>query len=401
MSDAEAKPELEPGMSGQVLRPATLAEARDAVRSGSRLLFRGGATALDWGAPVSDVDVIVDTSGLDRLVQHNPGDMTATVGAGMPLARLQELLAPAGQWLALDPPGEGAGATVGGLLACGESGPRRQGYGALRDLVIGVTMVLADGSIARSGGQVIKNVAGYDLGKLLYGSLGTLGLVTEVVLRLHPRPPVSRTVAAPATAGQAAAAALDLLASPLEPTAIEWTGRRLLVRFDGSEAGVRAATADAPGLLRKRGLDGQVVEDAVWQDAATHVAGTDGETVVRAGTLPSRLPEVADALARAADDAGVVASLSSSAGLGLHTAAIAGGDAAGHAACVDAWRKQVLEAGGSVVLRRRAPGVDELLDAWGPPPSSVVLLRAVKTRFDPEGRCGPGRFAPWFDEEQT
>ena len=138
--------------------------------------------------------------------------MTASAQAGMPLRALQDRLGEAGQWLALDPPTEPDGATVGGLLATGESGPRRLRYGALRDLVIGVTLVLPDGTVAHAGGHVIKNVAGYDLSKLMYGSLGTLGLIAEVVLRLHPLPETSATVVVPSSVQEATARSLALLA---------------------------------------------------------------------------------------------------------------------------------------------------------------------------------------------
>ena len=203
--------------------------------------------------------------------------MTASAQAGMPLRALQDRLGEAGQWLALDPPTEPDGATLGGLLATGDSGPRRLRYGALRDLVIGVTLVLPDGTVARAGGHVIKNVAGYDLSKLMYGSLGTLGLIAEVVLRLHPLPETSATVVAASSVQEATARSLDLLASPLAPTAIDWVGDprggssgRLAVRFEGSAAGVAAQTT----ALRKR-LRGDAEalvdadEAALWREYAS------------------------------------------------------------------------------------------------------------------------------------
>jgi glycolate oxidase FAD binding subunit len=211
-----------------VVRPTNLRQAyeimRDARDAGQVLRFRGAGTAHDWGAPTTRTDLAVDTRGLDALITHNPGDMTASVQAGMSLRTLQERLAPAGQWLALDPARTHHGATIGGLLATADAGPRRLAYGTLRDLVIGVTVVLPDATVARSGGNVIKNVAGYDLAKLLHGSLGTLGLIAEVVLRLHPQPRSSTSVRVPADADSATRHALRLTASPLEPVAVEWDG---------------------------------------------------------------------------------------------------------------------------------------------------------------------------------
>src|SRR5690349_1035185 len=208
-----------------VHRPTSVEEAASVLRdSRGGVLFRGAGTKMSWAGRPHDPDLVLETTGLGQLLEHNPADMTASVQAGMPLRALQDRLDEAGQWLALDPPTEPEGATVGGLLATGESGPRRLRYGALRDLVIGVTLVLPDGTVAHAGGHVIKNVAGYDLSKLVYGSLGTLGLIAEVVLRLHPLPETTATVVVPSSAQEATARSLALLAGPLEPAAVDWVG---------------------------------------------------------------------------------------------------------------------------------------------------------------------------------
>ena len=233
-------------------RPADLGEARDALlaaaESRQRVLLRGAGTAQSWGAPVRDVDLVVDTSALDQILAYNPADMTVAVGAGMPLADLQAKLD--GQRVAFDAARVTEGATVGGLLASADGGPLRQAYGTLRDLVIGVTVVLADGTVARSGGHVIKNVAGYDLAKLFSGSLGTLGLVAEVVLRVHPLPEATSTLTVGCDVPAAFTHATDLLASPLEPVALDWNAGRLLVRFEGTRAGVDTRLGKAAALVR-------------------------------------------------------------------------------------------------------------------------------------------------------
>ncbi len=385
-----------------VHRPTSVDEAVKVLRdSRGGVLFRGGGTKMSWAGRPHDPDLVLETSGLDRLLDHNPADMTASAQAGMPLRALQDRLAEAGQWLALDPPTEPDGATLGGLLATGESGPRRLRYGALRDLVIGVTLVLSDGTVAHAGGHVIKNVAGYDLSKLMYGSLGTLGLIAEVVLRLHPRPETSATVVVPSSVQEATTRSLDLLASPLEPCAIEWVGDprgssgRLAVRFEGTAAGVAAQTSAA----RER-LDGTEVltdsdEAALWcENASAHRAESDQSTAF-AGTLASRLTDVAAALANAADAAGVDVALASHSALGMHTARFSGPPAQ-QVAAFDQWRRDVLAIGGTVLLRQRPDEVDASVDALGPPSSAVDLLRALKARLDPDGRCAPGRLAPWL-----
>src|SRR5262249_25980892 len=158
----------------------------------------GTGSRADWGGPDPHAFTRIETAGLNQLLAHDVGDFTAVLQAGVPLAVAQAEFAHSGQWLAVDPPPHpdiGAG-TIGGLVATADSGPCRHRDGGVRDLVIGLTVALSDGTLARSGGKVIKNVAGYDLAKLLTGSYGTLGLIVEVVVRLHPVPPTTATVVA-------------------------------------------------------------------------------------------------------------------------------------------------------------------------------------------------------------
>ncbi|MDQ2759313.1 MAG: FAD-binding oxidoreductase, partial [Actinomycetota bacterium] len=178
--------------------PQTDAEAAsalaDAATRGQPIRILGSGTKLGWGRPVDSGAIEVHTSALDAILAHNAGDLTASLQAGVPLAAAQRAFAGAGQRLALDPPLCGhPGATIGGIVATGDSGPLRHRYGAPRDLVLGATVALSDGTIARSGGTVIKNVAGYDLAKLFAGSFGTLGLILSVNVRLHPLPDAGAT----------------------------------------------------------------------------------------------------------------------------------------------------------------------------------------------------------------
>jgi glycolate oxidase FAD binding subunit len=391
----------------RVEAPGSVAEAAACLRdSQGSVLIRGAGTALEWGGRVSDPDLVLSTQALAGVIAHTPADMTAAVGAGTPLAVLQKELGDHGQWLALDPPTESAGATVGGLLAAGDSGPSRLRYGNLRDLVIGVTLVLADGTVGHSGGHVIKNVAGYDLAKLVHGSLGSLALVAEVVLRLHPSPMQSVTTTGTADVHQAWQVARRVAASSVEPTALEWAQGegdepgRLLVRSTGSPRAVVAAVTQLSTILADLGVEANAIApeqaDALWQEHAALVTGTDGDTVVRLTTLPSDLVPVAEHAATTAAAAGVTSRLTSSAALGVHTLRLTGGSARARAGVVTAVRQHVLDRGGAAVLRRRPTDVDEHLDPLGPPPSSVELLRRVKSGFDPDGRCAPGRFSPWY-----
>ena len=195
-------------------RPASAADAAELLHACARdetAVRIAGAQTKPWGRPGADFGLQLETAALDAIVEHNEGDLTAVLQPGVSLRALEAALAEAGQMLALDPPlGAGDAATVGGAIAAADSGPLRHRYGAPRDLVLGVTVALSDGSLARAGGKVIKNVAGYDLAKLFTGSFGTLGLIVEVAVRLHPRPRTQATATAttddPAELARAASA---------------------------------------------------------------------------------------------------------------------------------------------------------------------------------------------------
>ncbi len=243
-----------------VASPASVAEASGLLAAAAGLdlavLPRGTGTRLAWGAPPRRCDLVVDTLRLDSVLEHEAGDLVARVQAGVRMDELAGLLGQAGQQLSLDVPAapDGAGrGTVGGVLATGAAGPRRLRYGTPRDLAIGITVVLADGTVAHSGGKVVKNVAGYDIGKLFAGSYGTLGLIVEAAFRLHPVPAatafVSRDCADVTAAQEIVAAAVD---SPLGPSAaeIDRPARggpvRVSVLLEGDKAGV----AERSALLR-------------------------------------------------------------------------------------------------------------------------------------------------------
>jgi glycolate oxidase FAD binding subunit len=390
-----------------VYRPTSLAELRDVMvdSKGERLAIAGGGSAADWGG-APERDAVLDTTGLSGLISYNPTDMTVAVQAGMPFATLQETLAERAQWVALDP---ARAATVGGLVATADAGPMRHTYGTSRDSVIGVTVVLADATVARSGGYVIKNVAGYDLAKLFHGSLGTLGVLAEVVIRLHPRPAATATLAVPCDAATALDLGGKLVHGGLEPVAVDWMRSSprgpgpaqgaerpqerlrgtLLARFDGTARGVEDR------LRRARALAGSDATDAAadaWASVGRIVRGAEGDTVVRLGTAPDRTPSLAALVASEAEANAVDAAMTSSPFAGAHTVRLRGGGTAAHAAVVTALRTEHPAA----TVCRWAEGLRDLLPAWGEPPPAVAVLRAVKRGFDPDDRLSPGRFAPWF-----
>ena len=245
------------------LAPETFEQAGAALRAagagGQRVRIVGGATKSGWGWSHAPYEVELHTSGLNSILAHNAGDMTATLQAGVPLAAAQEAFAQAGQMLSLDPPRAGEdgidGATLGGIVATGDSGPLAHRYGGPRDLIVGATVALADGTIAKSGGTVIKNVAGYDIAKLMAGSFGTLGLVLSVNVRLHPRSERTATVVGLADDPRtlhAAAHALATAPAELEALDVNWRdgAGALLAQVAGPRSEPRAgrlarAMADA------------------------------------------------------------------------------------------------------------------------------------------------------------
>ena len=396
-----------------IVHPLDVAEAAEVLRGASaqhaRLSFAGSGTKSGWAGTPDPADLTVSTSSMASMLTHHPGDLTASVQAGMRLADLQRVLAGAGQWLAIDPPTESLGATIGGLLATGEAGPRRLQYGSMRDLAIGATLVLADGSVVHTGSHVIKNVAGYDLTKLFFGSFGTLGLIGEVILRLHPLPVSSATVVAEASPKDAVRAGLALATSGVQLSAVEWSRQpgagsgdcdeTLLVRLDSRSTTTAAGLHRVQQVLAELGLAAVPLSAAEaeeqWRKHAEQTGPGAQESVVGVAILPSRLAAAIDQAIRLATTHNVHLRQSSSILLGLLNVAVTG-TVPSQAAFIDELRESLLKAGASVSLRDRPAEVDAALDPMGPPPADVALMRAIQGQLDPDKRCVPGRFRGWY-----
>jgi glycolate oxidase FAD binding subunit len=347
----------------------TAEEAVAEIRAHEAVRPRGGGTKLGWSPKTDAVDF--DTRRLNQVVEHNEGDFTAILEAGVSLVEAQARFAAAGQMLAIDPPlGEGDAATIGGVMATNDAGPLRHRYGTMRDLVVGVTVVLSDGTIAQSGGKVIKNVAGYDLAKLFTGSYGTLGLIVRVAVRLHPAPERTATLTAesddPATLAGAARA---LAALPLEADSLDvsWEGGagRLDVRFGGATAVERAHEA-------QRHLDlGATIDEDDHELWARQRARQRGDVVVKVAGRPTDLESVI----AAAGDGRVV----SRAALGISY--VAGADVAA--------LRDALAPRACTVL----DGADRVDDPWpAVDPGALAVMERIKARFDPERTFRPGAF---------
>jgi glycolate oxidase FAD binding subunit len=378
----------------RVEEPRSAAEAADVLRSaaaeGQAVRFKGAGTKMEWGNPVPDPAVVVSTKILDRVVEHNAADLTAVLEAGVPLATAQKVFASSGQMLAIDPPlGESESATIGGVVATGDSGPLRHRYGGPRDLLLGMTVALSDGTVAKSGGKVIKNVAGYDLAKLFTGSFGTLGLIVQLAVRLHPLP--RRRVTAMGFGDDPEAmqqAAVALAHSPFELESLDlawhlWSGK-LVARFAG--AAPEAGAHEAVQLMAKSGLDADVEEedDHLWEGQRDN-QGNGEWTVVRVSALPSELARIVRIVIR------LQGSMVARAGLGICWVWLPPLRPEGVVAAIDDLRFS-LATFPCVVLD--APNeVREKVDVWGAEDGpEVELMRRVKVRFDPAGVCNPGVF---------
>jgi glycolate oxidase FAD binding subunit len=358
-------------------RPASVDELAAAMReSAGTVRVRGSGTKWSWGTDAADPDVVVEISSMDRLVEHAAGDLVVTAQAGARLRDVQAVLGDTGQWLALDPPE--AGATIGGVVATATSGPRRLRFGTPRDLLIGVTVVLADGTVAKSGGKVVKNVAGYDLGKLFSGSFGTLGVIAECTFRLHPVAPARRVITIPVT--DPGPLVKEILRSAVEPVALEWDGEHLLAVLESVEA---AVDSQARSLVVLAG-DGEVADQLPAGFGAR--PWTSGQVGLKITHRLSALSSAVDVVRRRLPGCRVAAH----AGSGVLHVGVAH-DATDIAAAVEQLRRDVAAHDGSVVVVEAPRDVKESLDVWGPV-RGLEVMRRVKEQFDPDGRMSPGRF---------
>jgi glycolate oxidase FAD binding subunit len=373
----------------------------------------GGGTKLAIGSPPTRVGLVLALKRLAHVLEHEPGDLTATVETGITLSALQAELGKCGQWLSLDPafPEQ---ASLGGILASNASGPRRHLYGTCRDLLIGITVVGADGSIVRGGGKVVKNVAGYDLPKLYIGSFGTLGVLVEATVKLRPRPDEDRLVVARfGTLTDCAAAARAIIASDLIPSALEVadaeaacvlglgsTGPALLMGVDGIREQVEWQCAEAGRLLARLGCRESRVLDGAEREQAWAALGALGQTgvegvaaVMKWGVLPTQLGQVMEQGRAIASARGLRSALTAHAGVGIATAVLAGGgDANAVVAALTEWRGMVNAVGGHAALHWAPLAVKERVSVWDAAGPSVRIMKGIKERLDPRGILNPGRF---------
>ena len=399
---------IQPANAGDVA--AALKRASDARQS---LVIRGGGTKSDWGRPAARVDAVLDMRRMNRILAHEHGDMTATIEAGATLRDVNLALAAHGQTLPLDPPFADR-ATIGGLLATNDSGPLRHRYGTPRDLVIGIQLATTDGVLTKAGGRVVKNVAGYDLSKLVTGSFGSLAAIVSATFKLAPLPAAAKTMKV-AVADTAALAEIIriMMSSQLEPVAFEITSQRstqsslntpnnplsassagsaltVVIRFASLPAVVDAQIAQATAALTGCATAIEVVdgdaERALWEAHATEIWSEPG-AIVRASWLPANITAV---------EAGLKACATGCAGVGLIGRAAVGagliridGDTASHARAIEQLRASRVF--GNVVMVRGSDELKALVDVWGPHGDRQPLFDALKRAFDPNGVLNAGR----------
>ena len=408
-----------PGVVACPNSPQELSETMSvAAEHGLSVSPLGGRTRTSLGNAPESLDLAIDMTGVKQVVAHNAPDLTTTIEAGISVSRFQEVLAEHGQFLAIDPPLPDR-ATIGGTLAVGWSGPKTWQNWSPRDIVIGMRTVQADGTITKSGGQVVKNVSGYDMARMHIGAMGTLGIIAEVSFKLTPLPARQATVMGMfESPGSCLDAALAVYGSSLVPLAISTLHvqeRRprgaqlaearpsLLVRVGGRARSVKRQTDDVASIFRRFGaindavIDGDNAEkmwrqirDLGWTDEDSPVAG------VRASVLPSDIPRALDSLPEKGDSSGLRWRATTQTAQGIIDIHWFGADAEPSSehvtAAISKTIQSVRRVGGTAVVTHAPPPIKESLDVWGEITSAIDTMRNLKRQYDPDRRLNPGRF---------
>jgi len=366
----------------------------EAVRDRRTVRPRGSGSKIGWTDRAQPAGAEMSLLGLDRPVAHYAGDLVATIPAGMTLAAANAVLSRSGQWLPLDP-AFGDRATIGGIVAANDSGPRRYRYGSPRDLIIGIEVALADGRVAKAGGRVVKNVAGYDLSRLFCGSFGSLGVITGATFKLAPRTPASRTVVAEiGDPRRAVELALTLTTQPLTPSAIELEapGSRLLVRFESTDHAATEMSVVAKAVLREGGARAFVLsgddEQRTWDDYESRIWTTGGVTL-KVSMLPTDLAALFVGLDES--DPAIRWRCSGRAALGVMILTLDGPDGL-LAHTVTRLVQLIRERRGHATLLNGPASMHALVNASGTTSANSALrtlMESVKQRFDPHGVLPP------------
>jgi glycolate oxidase FAD binding subunit len=411
-------------MPSHIIYPATAEQLSGAIafahEHNHRVLLCGAGSKLAWGNPIGNVQLVVSTQRLNCLIEHAQGDLTVTVEAGMRFADLQATLAKSGQFLAIDPSYPDT-ATIGGIVATGNTGSLRQRYNSVRDMCIGISFVRSDGELVKAGGRVVKNVAGYDLMKLLTGSYGTLGAIAQVTFRLYPLAADSATVVLTGNAVAISQARNEILMSSLTPTMLDLLsgsvvngldidrddrdgGLGLVARFD-SIAKSTTQQGDRLTELAKT-LDLKVTKiadsDQFWtqlQDCLWQVGDPDKTIICKLGALPTEACNVLVAIKNLAPDLAIYTQIHASSGLGIircdFSTRVASDSAIPSrmrpAALIREIRNIAEKTGGFLSVLEAPSEIKQKLDVWGYTGNALSVMQALKQKFDPQNILNPGR----------
>ncbi len=390
-----------------LLTPATWQEMaqiiKDAHQKGQKILPCGQGSKIHWGGLLGNIDLVLGTTNLNRLIDHAAGDMTVTVEAGMGLEELQTILAQANQFLPLGP-NLPTGTTIGGAIATALTGSWRQRYGGVRDLLLGISFLRADGELAKAGGRVVKNVAGYDLMKLFTGSYGTLGILTQVTFRLYPLPEASRTLLCTGNLVNITQAAQTLLSSALTPTSFDLLSPRLaqelgaeanlglLVRFEGIPASVQEQSDRLHHLATTCNLQTQTYQDqdeaSLWQGLTNQIFPHSQTPTItcKIGIIPTAAAQLLQSLHNF--DRSSLGLINAGSGVGwLHLDPLTTSPE-----IITKLRQQCQNDQGYLSLLAAPTEYKQQLDVWGYSGNALEIMQKLKQQFDPQAILSPQRF---------
>lgn len=388
-----------------------------ASRESVSIMPVGSGTKRSLGNIPTKLDVMLSTQKLDRVLEHEARDMVATTQCGVTLESFQNKLGENNQFLSVNPMHQARGATIGGIIASNASGPLRLRYGTLRELLIGLRVVRADGTVFKGGSKVVKNVAGYDMPKLYVGSLGTLGIITEATLRLYPVPERSETyLVSFTTLEKCAGTVMELLKSDLVMNSLELLNPLFVNQVAGRSGielkrkkyalavrimNVDKAVSEQMGLVKKvcnkaRGQGVTVkgeLENKLWDEIVNYPWNESSENLakLKAGVLITDVPGVFAELEESGSRNGVTVYASSKAGNGILDITLAG-NISELVSTIRALREYCKSIGGNLVIEAASPELKSEIDVWGNMGSGLSLMKRIKSNFDPNGILNPGRF---------
>jgi glycolate oxidase FAD binding subunit len=408
-----------------IVFPNTKEEISEIIKLANReslsVIPWGGGTKIGIGNEPEKADIIIITNRLNRLIEHNDSDLVATTESGITLNDFQTALKDKNQSLPIDPPHLKRGATIGGIIATNDSGPKRlrsgTTHGTMRELILGIKIVRPDGEIAKAGAKVVKNVAGYDIPKLFVGSLGTLGIIVEATLRLYTIPEYSQTFIVSLPSFQTAhETALSILNSSLTPACLELVNSSLsesistklklnlksnayvlAIRFESVEKAVKSQSAKLKEICSSHKGQGVIlegeIEEKFWYEITEFpwTQDKDKTAVCKASVLIKDLSIIFEKLEDISKNSGLGILASARAGNGVLIISL-DGEIPNVIKAAISLRELVNSLNGTMIIQQAPPSIKSEIDVWGEIGSSLSIMKKLKSQFDPNGVINPGRF---------